>query len=404
MNHLRNFIALLLLSLPFWWPAGATGQAISALPNTNRVKTNDLFYLVVTNNGAATNFSYNVRFDQIMTNLMTNGFLRTNSTMNINPTQFTYGGLGLTITNNASLTNPQLASAVITLQETLVFTGGTENWNFGADSIGDFLKIGNDTLGDLLRLNSTNLFPFASPGPVNFSLGSPSDRFTAGHFTDLAVYGSITNLPLADRLVWADSLGVLRPVTNISGGSFTNGTLTVTGGSSSGPTYLIPVLTALTNSAVETDMVAVTITNNTFTTGKTLRISTYFDYFKNTGGAENTTNIVKFNGTKIFQSNAGNVANSANVRGVFVELFVYAVSSSSQVTRGTLTFYLGGTATVGSGDTANSTLLRVVNLQPTDTSIDMTSGDKVIAFSANFSAANANLYYWPRWSTAVLSP
>jgi len=244
-----------------------------------------------------------------------------------------------------------------------------------------------------LRVNAgETAFEFATPA----GSGTLTGITNAGSSSYSLIQSSNSPVPALKSLSAGSNITLTDQGTNI--------VVAASGGSSSGPTYLVPVLTALTNSAAETDMVAVTITNNTFTTGKTLRISAYFDYLKNTGGSENTTNIVKFDGTKIFQSNAGNIANSANVRGVFVELFVYAVSSSSQVTRGTLTFYQGGTATVGSGDTANSTLLRVANLQPTDTSIDMTSGDKVITFSANFSAANANLYYRPRWSTAVLSP
>jgi len=247
MNHLKNFFCLVLFLLASWWPARATGQAISALPNTNFVKGADLLYLVTTNTGNATNYSRNIRFDQFIANLQTNGVstnaVRTNT---FNIAQFTLlNGTNVNFRVAPMVTNPFVN---LSLLSWITFTNGAAVANeraWGILSTGgtDFTLKGLDDTGTpgtgglIMNRTDEHVINMSLTAANDITVTAPGINLTGDvNLTgSLGVSGSITNASLSNRLVWADSLGVLRPVTNISGGSFTNGTLTVTGGSSSWP-------------------------------------------------------------------------------------------------------------------------------------------------------------------------
>jgi hypothetical protein len=187
---------------------------------------------------------------------------------------------------------------------------------------------------------------------------------------------------------------------NVTGGSGINVTnlgtnIVIAASGSSGSSYITPLaytLTTISNSTVETDVLSVTITNNTLTTGKKLRVRLWGDMLRNGGG--NITNIVKLGSTRMYQDSAGQPTATAIERIAWIELVVKAVSNTSQELRMFVTYGNAGSADIGTGDSTLGSLARVNTFSGT-ASENMTSGNKTFAFAVNFSAADANLYWEP---------
>lgn len=181
----------------------------------------------------------------------------------------------------------------------------------------------------------------------------------------------------------------------------TNIVVAATGGGSSGVVPMAYTFNTISNSTTETDVISITITNNTFTTGKTLRVKLWGDFVKNTGGTENTTNMVKLGSTYMYKDSIGNLVNSANNRLPVIDIDLYAVSNTSQTVRMFTVYATGGTADIGDGDGAQSSVQRIGSYSGT-ASEDMTSGNKTFSFAVNFSGANTSLYFRPTQATVVM--
>jgi len=185
----------------------------------------------------------------------------------------------------------------------------------------------------------------------------------------------------------------------------TNGrvvSINVTGGGSGGSspiTVITPTLGMSSNTVAESSLFSGTITNNTLTNGRTLKVIAYGIYTNATAGAVTITLKVKIGGVEVYSDAAGSVAQSSTPRNWRIEMMVRSYGDDSQFTAGMFQLGPNSTADTGLGDAAGTAFLKNAPISSLDHStVDMTSGDKVFEVSLTQGTASTSAV----WVTKIV--
>lgn len=341
-------------------------------------------------------------------------------------TKITYDAKGL-VTAGADATTADIADSADKRYVTdaqLTVIGNTSGTNTGDQNLFSTIAVSGqsnvvaDTTGDTLTLvagsnvtittdASTDSITIAASGGGSISDGDKGDITVSSSGTvwtvdnDAITYPKLQNVSTASKLLGrgsASGSGDVEEITLGTGLSMSGTTLSATGGGGGGDLTVLASSTTQTgpvNTTSETAIFSHTLPTD-LAAGETLLLDIIGELLNTAGGTVTCTLRLKIGATTLITYSNVNLTNSATKRNYSMRIPVFIESTSAQKAA---MLVLAARGATGTGALLDTTAGQNMGSHGYGTSAEDTTSAKTLQVTAEFNAANANLYFYAEGAT-----